>query len=479
MNSPSILWHDYETWGVNPKKDFACQFAALRTDYDLNPIEKPINWYCQIPNDYLPHPMAALITGITPQQTLRDGLIEAEFVSKIHHEFSKPNTCGAGYNSIRFDDEVTRNALYRNFYDPYAREWQHGNSRWDIIDLARACYALRPDGVQWVYNDDGVPSFKLDQLSVANEIEHADAHDALSDVLATIGLAKKIKTAQPKLYDFIFQLRKKQQVKNLLDLDRLTPLVHISSKLPAAHGCCTWIVPLAWHPTNPNAVIVANLELDPTPLMELSEEALREKLYQPNSMLAESEQRLPLKLIHINKCPIVAPAKSLNEAQAHHLGIDRTACLQHLAQLKAAMEDPKMTVKLRGIFEHSEEHKAVDADFALYTGGFFSDADRQKMQQVLKTNPQDLGTKEWHFEDNRLNTLLFRFRGRNYPHTLTAQELEKWQRHREFRLTDPSSGSSMQLQPFIQEIEQLMSEFHNVPKKLSILRDLLKYAENL
>jgi exodeoxyribonuclease-1 len=54
-----------------------------------------------------------------------------------------------GYNSLRFDDEVTRNTLYRNLYSPYDREWQNGNSRWDIIDMVRACHDLRPEGIVW------------------------------------------------------------------------------------------------------------------------------------------------------------------------------------------------------------------------------------------------------------------------------------------------------------------------------------------
>ncbi len=73
-------------------------------------------------------------------------MIEAEFIARIHAELAHPGTCGVGYNSIRFDDEFTRYTLYRNFYDPYAREWQNGCSRWDIIDMLRLTRALRRRG---------------------------------------------------------------------------------------------------------------------------------------------------------------------------------------------------------------------------------------------------------------------------------------------------------------------------------------------
>ncbi|HCG89461.1 MAG TPA: exodeoxyribonuclease I, partial [Alteromonas macleodii] len=193
MHAPTFLWHDFETFGTSPQKDLPCQFAAVRTDMDLNVIGKPINIMSAIANDYLPHPEACLVTGITPQQTIRDGSNEADFAARIYQEMSTPNTCSVGFNSIRFDDEVSRYLFYRNFYDPYSREWRNGNSRWDIIDLARACYALRPDGINWPRREDGAPSFKLEALTAANNIGHENAHDALSDVYATIALAKLIK----------------------------------------------------------------------------------------------------------------------------------------------------------------------------------------------------------------------------------------------------------------------------------------------
>ena len=83
---------------------------------------------------------------------------------------AEPGTCSVGYNSIRFDDEFTRHLLYRNFHDPYAREWSEGNSRWDLIDLARLACALRPQGMEWPLRPDGAPSFRLGDLAAANDI---------------------------------------------------------------------------------------------------------------------------------------------------------------------------------------------------------------------------------------------------------------------------------------------------------------------
>lgn len=476
MSTPTILWHDYETWGANPQKDHPCQFAGIRTDLDLNIVGKPVNWFCQIPNDYLPHPQACLITGITPQQSLRDGMTEAAFIQKIVDEFNQPMTCVAGYNSIRFDDEVSRYSLYRNFHDPYAREWKNGNSRWDIIDLMRACYALRPEGINWPQKPDGSPSFKLEELAKANNLEHQNAHDAMSDVYATIALAKLVKQKQPKLYDYLFQLRNKNKVLQQFNFEKASPLVHISSKLPAKNGCATWILPIAVHPTNKNAIIAINLALDCEPLFDLTAEQLRDKLYTPSHLLGDGEQRIPLKLLHINKCPVIAPAKSLNQENAERLNLDRQACLNHFNRLQNA---PKIAEKLVEVYDHSAEVKALDPDHSLYTGGFFSHHDRQLMNQIIALGPECLAEKSWPFEDSRLATMLFRYRARNAPSSLDYDETQRWQQHRQFRLVDPASPASIKLDEFWLEIEQLMNKYSHDPNKTGILKLLVQYAENL
>ncbi|MEQ9568390.1 MAG: exodeoxyribonuclease I, partial [Pseudomonadales bacterium] len=251
--SGTIYWHDYETFGANPSVDRPSQFAGIRTNTDLEIVGDPLMIYCKPVADMLPSVDACLITGITPQLADDKGLPEPEFIRRIHSEFIRPQTCGAGYNSLRFDDEVTRYTLYRNFYDPYAREWQNGNSRWDIIDMVRLAYALRPESLVWPERETGVPSFKLELLSEANKLEHESAHDALSDVLATIGLARLIKEREPGLFDYCWNARKKTEVSKKIDLRAHKPLVHVSSKIPASQGCTTIVMPLVMHPANKNA----------------------------------------------------------------------------------------------------------------------------------------------------------------------------------------------------------------------------------
>ncbi|WP_016955936.1 exodeoxyribonuclease I [Catenovulum agarivorans] len=474
-NQPSILWHDFETFGTNPKLDHPSQFAAIRTDLELNEIDEPKEYFCKLPMDYLPNPEACLITKITPQIVERKGVCEHQFMQKVLAEMSKPNTCSAGYNTIRFDDEVTRYSAYRNFFNPYEREWKNGNSRWDIIDLVRTCYALRPEGINWPKKEDGSPSFKLEDLTVANGLAHENAHDAVSDVRATIAMARLIKEKQPKLYQYIFDMRNKRKLAELIDINNLTPLMHVSSKIKAEHGCCTWICPIAWHPTNNNAVIVLNLALDPKPLVSLSVDEIKQNMFKPSSEFAEGESRLPIKLIHLNKCPVLATAKTLLPENAERLKIDRQRCLDNLAFIK---QNPVIREKLTQVYESMEFDAPVDADFALYDG-FASDADQAVMEQIQQKRVDALAEFQPHFENERYSTLWFRFKGRNYPHLLSVEEQAKWRAHCQQRLTDDSGTFGLSINSFAAQIQQLAEQHSADPQKMAVLRSLYQYLNEI
>lgn len=446
----TLYWHDYETFGIDPRYDRPSQFAGIRTDEDLNIIGESLMIYCKQANDSLPHPQACLITGITPQEVNEKGMPEAEFIKLIHDEFSQPNTCGVGYNSLRFDDEFTRFTLYRNFYDAYVREWQNGNSRWDIIDMARLTRALRPEGINWPDREDGKPSFRLEALTAANGLEHEGAHDALVDVKATIALAKLIKTAQPKLYDFVYQHRQKNTVAPLLNLNERKPVIHVSRMYPSEYCGTALVVPIAQDPTNNNGIIVYDLRHDPSDLIELDADTLRERLFTPFKDLPEGINRPALKTLHINKCPVVVPESTLNAATAERLQIDRELHYKHLQQLNAAGD---LTAKINAIFTKPDYEANDDPDAGLYSGGFFSANDKRKMELVRTANADALRVMPIPFEDARLPEMLFRYRARNWPESLSVDEQEQWQQYRKQRLTDESNSKILTFSKFFEAIK--------------------------
>lgn len=471
MTTATFFWHDYETFGIDPQRDRPCQFAGVRTDYDFNIVGEPIMVYCQSAGDYLPHPEACLITGITPQLTLEKGVCEAEFASMISRQLAEPGTCGVGYNSIRFDDEVTRNLLYRNFYDPYAREWQNGNSRWDIIDIVRAAKALRPEGIEWPLNADGIASFKLEELTKANGIAHEAAHDALSDVYATIAMAKLVKQRQPKLFDYLLNNRHKNAALKLLQLGSFAPLIHVSGRFAARNNSLAVVLPLAQHPTNSNEIIVYDLSVCPEPLLELTAEEIQQRLFVASDALPEGVARIPLKTVHINKAPVLAPLSVVRPADAERLQLDLDLCRSNLQRIQTA---PPLADKLAKVFIRKYQESPSDPDLMIYSGGFFSNNDKAIMAQIRQARPTELSEFDADFDDARLPEMLFRYRARNYPYTLSQEDAKLWQQYCRDKLNSVATDGYLNLEQFTAKIAAMREE---LGADQAILKALADYAE--
>lgn len=473
--SETYYWYDYETTGIDPARDRVVQFAGIRTDLDFNQVAEPDVFYCKLHDDVLPHPEASLVTGISPQLANQKGLLERDFIEQVHREFSTPQTCVVGYNSIRFDDEFTRNLLYRNFFDPYAREWKSGNSRWDLIDVVRLTHALRPEGINWPCHENGSPSFKLEELTKANGISHESAHDALSDVHATIALAKLIQQKQPRLFNWGFSLRNKKKASENLDLINKTPVVHVSSKYPAAQDCLAVVVPIAPHPINKNGVIVFDLAADSTELIHLSAEEIYQRLYTPAAELAGGEKRIALKTVHINKSPMLAPLGTLTDEVKTKLGIDLLRCEENRQKIiNAGIEK-----KLADVFSINEFKKQTDPDLMLYGGGFFSQLDAQNMQRIRACSKDKLNQLSLAFDDDRLEEMLFRYRARNYPETLNDMEKGQWQAYRHECFTKEHNDGRLSLITYFEKLDKLVVDGDWSEEQQELLENLISYGEKI
>ncbi len=488
MDTINLFWHDYETFGVMPRRDRPAQFAGVRTDADLREIDAPVTLYCQPSPDSLPDPESCLLTGITPQVCMARGVPEHAFAEAIEAQLARPGTVGVGYNSIRFDDEVTRYLFWRNLIDPYAREWQNQCGRWDLMDVVRCAYALRPDGIQWPTHPDGRPSFKLEHLTAANGIAHEAAHDAMSDVRATLALARLIKGKQPKLWDFCLRLRKKDAVIEEMATAQKAgqPFLHISGMYPPERGCVALVWPLAPHPTNKNEVIVWDLAEDPSVLASLDADTLRQRMFTRADALPEGVARLPIKTIHLNKSPVViGNLKTLSDAMAARWGVSKDLALRH-ADLAA-----KQTAALAGLWPEVFARPAMDGtpdvDEDLY-GGFVGNDDRRTLQRLRSLDPAALAAARPAFADARLGELVFRYRARNFPATLTDAEQQQWQAHRAHRLHD-GAGGSVTLAAFFERIDALgesieenadaAADDHALERSQNILGALVDYATDI
>jgi exodeoxyribonuclease-1 len=453
MAETTFFWHDYETFGRVPRRDRPAQFAGVRTDAQLNEIGAPVMWHCQPAPDSLPEPEAVLLTGILPQQALAKGLPEHAFAAKIESELAREGTVGVGYNSIRFDDEVTRYLFWRNLIDPYAREWQNGCGRWDLLDVVRCTWALRPEGIQWPVHQTGEmrgrPSFKLEHLTQANGIGHEAAHDALSDVRATVAFARLVQQKQPRLWDFCLRLRKKDAV--LAEIGVGKPFLHLSGMYPVERGCMAVVWTLAQHPTNKNEIIVWDLAHDPRELATLDADTLRRRMFTRQSELPEGEQRLPIKTIHINKSPVVIGKLAVLGGAAERWGLDVPAALANAGH--AAALGRSLDLLWPAVFARPAPAEPPDVDEDLY-GGFIKDEDRRTLQRLRLLTPAQLAGKHPAFHDPRLEELLFRYRARNFADTLTPDERTRWEEHRARRLLQ-GEGGALTLAAYFERIDAL------------------------
>ena len=462
-NEQTFFWYDLETFGLNPFYDRIAQFAGQRTDMDLNPVGDPIILYCRLSADYIPDPAACMVTGITPQEVKAKGLPESEFIEKINDIFSVPGTCVCGFNTLKFDDEFIRNALYRNFMDPYQREWKNGNSRWDIIDLVRACHDLRPQGISWPpANTNGNPVFKLTEMTAANHIEQIGAHDAMVDVNATIAVARLIKKVQPKLFGYYLTLRSKITVKNLLDpQDTPKPVLHTCATFTNPNGCSSLIVPITPHVKNENTIVCFDLSKDIAPLLA----AKAEDVFKVPGVLR----------VAVNRVPFIAPVNTIRAEDYQRLGIDYASCMRRYEEI--TKNRTALILKIRSN-EGDEFENPDDPDFQIYSK-FFSDYDKKLFSVVRSTPPEQRLKLNLRFEDPRCAQMLWRHVCRNYPKVLDESDMAKWKSFASTRLLCPPGNPINDINFVSRKIEERMADTSLDAQKKKILADLRSYLVSL
>ncbi len=191
--------------------------------------------------------------------------------------------------------------------------------------------------------------------------------------------------------------------------------------------------------------------------------------YIPKAELAGASP-VPVKLVHINKCPILAPEKTLRPEDAERTGVDRDLCMRNLETLR---KNPEIRNKLIELFSEPQVFtESDDVDTQIYNG-FFSPSDRSTMDIIRETSPQNLPALELSFEDKRMKELFFRYKARNYPATLSYDEQQRWLQHRR------DYFSEERLTEYMQQIQLLLVEHQHDEKRCQQLKALISYARDL
>jgi exodeoxyribonuclease-1 len=468
----TLYFYDLETSGFNPAEARIMQFAGRRTDMGLKPIGEPDNFLLSMTEDTLPDPDAILITGITPQHTRAEGITEAEFLRIFQEKIAVPGTIFMGFNSIRFDDKFMQFLHYRNFYDPYEWQWQDNRGKWDLLDVVRMTRALRPAGIRWPYDSEGKPANRLELLASINKLDHANAHDALSDVQATIALAQLIRQKQPKLFDYLLKMRGKKEIATLTESGQ--SFLYTSGKYPGEYEKTTVVATLAKHPKRPG-VLVYDLRQDPTPFLDMTPQQLATawKWQKDPEVL-----RLPVKTMQYNHCPAIAPLGVLDEDSKNRLGIDLDLAAKHQKLLSETFVSNVLKAletmdKQQQAQFFSGEH-TVDAQ--MYDG-FFGDEDKKIMRLVQAATPEELSELGDKPKDERLKELLPLYKARNFPKTLSSEERLAWDNFREARLL--GGGEKSRLAKYFARIQELKQRPGLTESQGFLLEELELYGQSI
>ena len=455
------VFYDYETFSSSVKGAVS-QFAAIRTDSRFRILEKT-DIFCQCAQDTLIEPEACFITGITPVDTL-SGMTEYEFAHYINELFlAKKNTYIVGYNNNFFDDEVTRNMLYRNGVDPYAWAWKGFNKRLDVLPLVRLVAALRP-GVLVIPEVDDVDdsgrvvgkkvSFKLEHLSAANGIVHENAHNALSDVEALIAILDIISTKAPDLFTAYLNNSDKKAVTSFVQSNDTFGFSHFRFGRKSLYAAPARLMGeikdgkyLSW-----------DLRVSPEPYLASSDDELRAMLSMTRSERVEAgfPETHGFLTFKVNGLPALFDKELLTNEIRQKLGFDDGA----LAANEQMLADNDAFINRMTAIYRDTQYAPIpdDTDLNLYcsdNGGFFTQEESLWITEFRRASSWAERLAFWATLDecSRLKLIFFRVIGRNSPESFYGEFKEAWEMYVSARLCGLTLNAYTSVAELIEKLE--------------------------
>src|SRR5664279_5810259 len=197
----AYIFYDTETTGTNTAFDQILQFAAIRTDAELNVLDT-FDVRCRLLPYIVPSPGALLVTGTTVADITTCPLSHFEMMRQVHakmHLWSQGGSVFVGWNNMKFDETLLRQAYYQTLLPVYQTN-SNGNGRADMMRMAQVVSACAPNILAIPLLAVGKRTFKLGLIAAANNIALEHAHEALADASATLGVTKLIKQRAPALW---------------------------------------------------------------------------------------------------------------------------------------------------------------------------------------------------------------------------------------------------------------------------------------
>jgi len=467
----TYLFYDTETTGLSRCFDQVVQFAAIRTDARFRELERQ-ELLIRLRPDVVPAPRAFLTHRI-PLQRCQQGVTESEGIATIHRLLNEPGTTSLGYNTLGFDDELLRFSFYRNLLNPYSHQHANGCGRMDLYPMTVAYYLFDKSDLTWPQSND-TASFKLEALSLANHLAEGQAHDAMTDVEATLELARRLAKEQPVWHYLAGYSSRQQSAQRISKLppwpsgapsdhgaDRLGLL--IDGRFGAAANFITPVLGLGRHHHYRNQT--RWLRLDQPELTAATVESIADSAWVVTIKPGEPGLLLPW----------------LGRYQ-HLLTEPRTTlCQQNLARLAA---EPGL---LQAIRQHNLEFTwpdipGLDLDAALYQAGFFSDQELTLGAELRAAPAAEKSAIAAQFPTPNSRLLAQLLVARNYPEVASSDDLALLDSrlqslgHESGRPLDSQGNPHRAPAAVLLEIEQLQQQLDE-PEALAILEELHSHLQ--
>ena len=410
----NYVFYDFETTGLDTKFSQPIQIAAIAVDEDFNQIDDPINVRCRLKDGVIPNPSALLVHKV-PIDILKN---EQSFYSMMDFIYNKFSSWGPaifiGYNSIRFDEEVLRSSFFQSLYDPYLTN-TNNNTRTDLFKIILGLSSLDENILNIPMNEKNKPSYKLENIAKNNNIEHLSAHDALSDVYATIGIAKIIKEKSPAYWNECMKISSHKKMMEYLISD---DYFFAASEHSAANLTFKPISLLTANPNNQKELAFFDLENDPKKYCDSSVSGI--------ISLIESKQKI-VRLYQSNKSPIIISAsflrsKNLLSDKEDNIFKERSELIKN--------NDSFINKLNHALVERYEDFQITrsPSDFLeeqIYNGEFYSSEDKQRISRFKQCNdPEEKLSISKDFKDRRLREICYRILFAETPSVFPENDLK-------------------------------------------------------
>lgn len=417
----AFVFYDTETTGISTDFDQILQFAAIRTDADLNEIDR-FEIRCRLLPHVIPHPAALKVTGMTIARATDPSLpCHYEMIRTIQAKMAEWSPAiFVGYNSLNFDEHLLRQALFRTLHAPYLTN-TNGNCRADAMTLVQAASQFSPECVVVPTGPTGKAVFKLDQLAPANGFSHENAHDALADVEATIHMAKCVRERAPDCWSRFVRFSSKAGVNSFVESEDAFVLTEFYFNRPYHYV----VAPLGADPDNPAAQLCLDLRHDLDWVSSLTDAQL-------GTWVAKSPK--PVRKVRTNAAPSIAPVDDVPPSFLGALSEDHIE-----AAAQRVRDDDELRQRLiKAVMANRVDYEdSPHVEEQIYAG-FIPDGDKARMETFHLVPWQYRVAIVEALEDERLRYYGYRLIHERHPELLTAEVREFYRTHDSGRLMDAS-----------------------------------------